>query len=146
VLQTKHLHISSCKRELPYFLKYEKNIHLIEIRVSSSSSVCKRMYHKIICSFSIIGNEDQMSAYELHIGVKDYCFGRDDRLIGVSVMQLKDIMDQVPCNYLLCNARPRILCRRADFLGKHTVVNLTANRMIRTDIILRIRLRIRPSN
>ena len=36
-----------------------------------------------------------MSAYELHIGVKDYCFGRDDRLIGVSVMQLKDIMDQV---------------------------------------------------
>ena len=36
-----------------------------------------------------------MSAYELHIGVKDYCFGRDDQLIGVSVMQLKDIMDQV---------------------------------------------------
>jgi hypothetical protein len=40
-----------------------------------------------------------MSAYELHIGVKDYCFGRDDRLIGVSVMQLKDIMDQV--HYIL---------------------------------------------
>ena len=36
-----------------------------------------------------------MLAYELHIGVKDYCFGRDDQLIGVSVMQLKDIMDQV---------------------------------------------------
>ena len=36
-----------------------------------------------------------MSAYELHIGVKDYCFGRNDQLIGVSVMQLKDIMDQV---------------------------------------------------
>ena len=45
--------------------------------------------------FSIIGNEDQISAYELHIGVKDYCFGRENRLIGVSVMQLKDIMDQV---------------------------------------------------
>ena len=50
-----------------------------------------------------------MSAYELHIGVKDYCFGRDDQLIGVSVMQLKDIMDQVQksnnsffCKYLLC--------------------------------------------
>merc|ERR1719209_1793203 len=45
----------------------------------------------------IIGNEEQMSAYELHIGVKDYCFGRDDQLIGVSVMQLKDIMDQGSC-------------------------------------------------
>ena len=44
---------------------------------------------------SIIGNEEQMTAYELHIAVKDYCFGRDDRLIGVSVMQLRDIMDQV---------------------------------------------------
>ena len=44
---------------------------------------------------SIIGNEEQMTAYELHIAVKDYCFGRDDRLIGVSVMQLRDILDQV---------------------------------------------------
>eukprot|EP00094_Tigriopus_californicus_P005573 TCALIF_05370-PA protein Name:"Similar to UNC13B Protein unc-13 homolog B (Homo sapiens)" AED:0.17 eAED:0.19 QI:0/0.36/0.34/1/1/1/23/0/1203 len=42
----------------------------------------------------IIGNEESMASYELHIGVKDYCFGRDDRLIGVSVMQLKDIQDQ----------------------------------------------------
>jgi len=45
----------------------------------------------------IIGNEDEMSAYELHIGVKDYCFGRENRLIGVSVMQIKDIMDQGSC-------------------------------------------------
>ena len=45
--------------------------------------------------FSIIGNEEQMTAYELHIGVKDYCFAGADQLIGVSVMQLKDILDQV---------------------------------------------------
>ena len=43
----------------------------------------------------VIGNEDGIGSYELHIAVKDYCFGRDDRLIGVSVMQLKDIQDQV---------------------------------------------------
>ena len=49
----------------------------------------------LLLSSSIIGNEEQMTAYELHIAVKDYCFGRDDRLIGVSVMQLRDIMDQV---------------------------------------------------
>ena len=45
--------------------------------------------------FSPIGNEESIGSYELHIAVKDYCFGRDDRLIGVSVMQLKDIQDQV---------------------------------------------------
>ena len=39
-----------------------------------------------------------MTAYELHISVKDYCFGRDDRLVGVSVMQLKDIINQVKKN------------------------------------------------
>ena len=44
---------------------------------------------------SPIGNEESIGSYELHIAVKDYCFGRDDRLIGVSVMQLKDIQDQV---------------------------------------------------
>merc|ERR1719167_582120 len=54
----------------------------------------------------IIGNEEQMTAYELHIGVKDYCFGRDDRLIGVSVMQLKDIMDQGSCACWLSLGRP----------------------------------------
>ena len=44
---------------------------------------------------SPIGNEESLGSYELHIAVKDYCFGRDDRLIGVAVMQLKDIQDQV---------------------------------------------------
>lgn len=49
----------------------------------------------VISARSPIGNEEPISSYELHIAVKDYCFGRDDRLIGVSVMQLKDIQDQV---------------------------------------------------
>jgi protein unc-13 len=33
--------------------------------------------------------------YELHICVRDYCFAREDRLVGVAVLQLKDIVDQV---------------------------------------------------
>jgi len=44
-----------------------------------------------------IGNEEPVTSYELHICVKDYCFGRDDRLIGVSVMQLKDILNKGSC-------------------------------------------------
>ena len=44
--------------------------------------------------FSIIGSEESVVFYELHICVKDSCFGRDDKLIGVSVMQLKDIQNQ----------------------------------------------------
>merc|ERR1719323_1093376 len=44
-----------------------------------------------------IGNEEQMTAYELHISVKDYCFGRENRIVGVSVMQLKDIINQGSC-------------------------------------------------
>ena len=35
-----------------------------------------------------------MEYYELHICVKDYCFARDDRLVGVAVIQMKDIVEQ----------------------------------------------------
>ncbi|XP_048524184.1 protein unc-13 homolog B isoform X3 [Dendroctonus ponderosae] len=44
-----------------------------------------------------IGNEEQLDYYELHICVKDYCFAREDRLVGVAVMQLKDIVDKGSC-------------------------------------------------
>ncbi|PSN38849.1 Protein unc-13 B [Blattella germanica] len=45
----------------------------------------------------IIGNEEQLDYFELHICIKDYCFARDDRLVGVAVMQLKDIVEQGSC-------------------------------------------------
>uniref|UniRef100_A0A8D8X0R5 Protein unc-13 homolog B n=1 Tax=Cacopsylla melanoneura TaxID=428564 RepID=A0A8D8X0R5_9HEMI len=45
----------------------------------------------------LIGNEEQLEFFELHICVKDYCFARDDRLVGVAVLQLKDIIEQGSC-------------------------------------------------
>jgi len=39
----------------------------------------------------MIGNEEMYDAYELHICVKDYCFARTDSLIGVTVLQLKEV-------------------------------------------------------
>lgn len=47
--------------------------------------------------FSAIGNEEQLDFFELHICVKDYCFARDDRLVGVAVLPLKDIVEQGSC-------------------------------------------------
>lgn len=43
----------------------------------------------------MVGNEEQLDFFELHICVKDYCFAREDRLVGVAVLQLKDIVEQV---------------------------------------------------
>lgn len=43
----------------------------------------------------MVGNEETLDSFELHICVKDYCFARVDKLVGVAVMQLKDIADQV---------------------------------------------------
>jgi len=45
----------------------------------------------------MLGNEHQLDFYELHICVKDYCFAREDRLVGVAVMQLKDIVEDGSC-------------------------------------------------
>jgi protein unc-13 A/B/C len=39
-------------------------------------------------------SEEHLDFYELHICIRDYCFAREDRLVGVAVLQLKDIVDQ----------------------------------------------------
>lgn len=47
--------------------------------------------------WSIVGHEDEAESYELHMCVRDYCFAREDRLIGVAVLALRDIVEQGSC-------------------------------------------------
>ncbi|XP_073696197.1 protein unc-13 homolog B-like [Garra rufa] len=55
----------------------------------------------------VLGKGANLDCYEIQITVKDYCFGRADRVVGIAVMQLRDVADRKSC-VCWCPLGPRI--------------------------------------
>ncbi|XP_023270140.1 protein unc-13 homolog B-like [Seriola lalandi dorsalis] len=58
-------------------------------------------------AFQFILGKESPDCYELQVTVKDYCFGRADRVVGVAVVQLRDVADRKSC-VCWCPIGPRI--------------------------------------
>ncbi|KAM9393393.1 protein unc-13 homolog B-like [Pholidichthys leucotaenia] len=58
-------------------------------------------------AFQFVLGKESPDCYELQLTVKDYCFGRADRVVGVAVVQLRDVGDCKSC-VCWCPLGPRI--------------------------------------
>ena len=55
----------------------------------------------------MLGRGTSAEFYEVQITVRDYCFGRADRVVGVAVVQLRDVADRRSC-VCWCPLGPRV--------------------------------------
>ncbi|XP_037114799.1 uncharacterized protein LOC119127150 isoform X5 [Syngnathus acus] len=74
-------------------------------------------------SFQFTLGKEGVECYELQASVKDYCFGRADRVVGVSVLQLRDLAGRRAC-VCWCPLGPAV---HADQTGT-TVLRILAQR------------------
>jgi len=88
--------------------------------LSSELSDCKLMM--LFCN-SPLGSESDPDCYELHLCVRDYCFAREDRIVGLAVLQMKDVVERTSCA-LWC---PLARCVHLDDTG-WTVLRILSQR------------------
>ncbi|XP_077457239.1 uncharacterized protein LOC144074603 isoform X2 [Stigmatopora argus] len=74
-------------------------------------------------SFQFTLGKEGWECCELHASLKDYCFGRADRLVGVAVVQLRDVAERRGC-VCWCPLGPAV---RTDQTGT-TVVRILSQR------------------
>uniref|UniRef100_A0A667YG90 Unc-13 homolog Ba (C. elegans) n=1 Tax=Myripristis murdjan TaxID=586833 RepID=A0A667YG90_9TELE len=74
-------------------------------------------------AFQFVLGKESPDCYELQLTVKDYCFGRADRVVGTAVIQLRDVAERKSC-VCWCPLGPSI---RTDETGM-TVMRILSQR------------------
>lgn len=82
--------------------KFNETFHLYVGEVGGAKAMFLELGRWFKVSFSllglsILGNQEDFSCYELQFCVKDYCFGRADQVVGLAVVQLKDVRGKGSC-------------------------------------------------